>query len=222
MWSLATEEQFYLLWPFIEKYFKKTIFAILAIFLIINQFVNFNHKLITDWLGIEDMHVFQSTFTPILLGVGLAHLLHRKSTFSTIHRLISPTYTAPILLLALVAICSFLPGDISGLPRLLIQLTMVVFVGSVVINEKNMLMPILKFRPFARIGVISYGIYIFHIHGITIAEKVLHKLNIDNVSIIFLLGYTATIIIAELSFRLYEAPFLKLKAKFSSVHQAHT
>ena len=221
LWSLASEEQFYLFWPFMEKYFKHIIFILIFVSIIINQFFNFYHKEISEWIGIEDMSIFQTTFTPILLGVLLAHLLNLKSSFKLISPWIFSRYCSLLWLSALMITCSLLPNDISGTPRLFVQIIMTLLVGSVAINENNALMPLLKFPFFSRIGVISYGIYLFHIHGIVIAEKLLEKIDFAHGLAIFMVGYGVTILIAEASYRLYEMPFLKLKARFSTVKQSH-
>jgi peptidoglycan/LPS O-acetylase OafA/YrhL len=222
VWSLATEQQFYLIWPFFEKYLEKYIFYILALFLVINQVVNFHHVALANWLGVPYFNeITQSTFTPILLGVGLAHLLHHSSTFQAFQNLLFPKYSAVLWLVALIMTCSFLPDDISGVPRLFVHGLMMLLVGSVVINEHNKLMPVLKFPPIVRIGMISYGIYLFHIYAIVVAAKLLSKVGVEQKLATFIVGLTIATLAAELSFRFYETPFLRLKNKFSLVHQNH-
>lgn len=218
VWSLATEQQFYLIWPIFEKYLKKYIFHILVLTLVLNQVINFYRVAITDWLGIPyfgDLSIMQATFTPILLGVCLAHLLHDELTFKYFQNLLFPKYSAILLSVILVLTCSFLPDDISGIPRLFVQFLMVLLVGSVVINRQSKLVPLLEFPSIARVGVISYGIYLFHIYAIAIAEKLLYKVGIEQKMATFVLGFAIAIIAAELSFRFYETPFLRLKKKFS-------
>lgn len=224
LWSLASEEQFYLVWPFFEKYFRKYIYHILIFSVLINQLMNFQRAAIAEWLGmphLNDLSIMQVTFTPILLGVGLAHALHNKSTFIYAQKLLSASYATLLWLVLLVVSCSFLPDDISGLTRLFIQIVMMLLVGSVVIREDTKLMPLLKFRPIARIGAISYGIYLFHIHAIVVAKNILVKVGLDQELMVFILGYGLSIVAAELSYRFFETPFLKLKAKFSVIHQKH-
>ena len=83
------------------------------------------------------------------------------------------------------------------------------------------MIPFLRVAPIARVGVISYGVYLYHIHALAIAEKVLERLDIHFALAPFLLGTLVCIVVSELSFRLLEAPFLKLKAKFSMIPRGH-
>ena len=81
-WSLAMEEQFYLLWPTIEKFIIPPVrWVILGAMLLLNQGVNFGlfDGLLTQIYGTSPkMQVYTATFTPILLGVLLAYLLHGR------------------------------------------------------------------------------------------------------------------------------------------------
>lgn len=223
LWSLSAEEQFYMIWPTIEKHLRRWLMPILAIALVINQILNFNHNAITEWLGVQNLSIHQITFTPILLGVLLAHLLHKPETFSRLQRLVGHRWSSALWLLVLTVIIIVSPQDISGFPRLFMQLAMMMLVGSVVINKAAILVPVLEFKPIARIGVVSYGLYIFHIHSIIAAEKILNKALPNGYPefFLFIVGFLITYIIAELSYRFFEKPFLSLKSKFSVVHQKH-
>lgn len=224
VWSLASEEQFYLLWPFIEKYLSKYIVFIVIIALAINQSINFYRASIAEWLHLPqlaDLEVMQTTFTPILLGVVLAHTLNNKSYFNFFHKILVLRYAVLLALLTLALLCQFLPADISGWPRLLLQLNMLLLLTCVVLNPNNVLMPLMNLRLISRIGAVSYGIYIFHIHVITLVRKLLELVGIPNEIVLFVIAFILSALVAEISYRYFESWFLKYKTRYSVVHQQH-
>ncbi len=224
LWSLAAEEQFYIVWPFLEKTLKRALYPVLAIFILVNLFVAFWRIAIADFLDmphLAHLEIMQATFTPILLGVCLAHLLHTQSGFSWVERIVRSVYAGPFWLLALIGYCFAMPEDISGGPRTIVHLLMVALVGSVVIRTDGKLIPALDWAPVVRVGAVSYGIYIFHPHCLTAGERVVRLLGFPFPFGEFLIGFAISIIVAEASYRLYESPFLKLKARFSVVGQRH-
>lgn len=224
VWSLASEEQFYMIWPFLEKHFEKVILSILALLIVLNQVVNFYREPVLNALGLEAwaaLSIMQATFTPILLGAALAHVLHKRMISGWMLKLISGRYNSIYWLLALLAVIQLSPSDISGLPRLIIQFLMLMLVASTVYTESHVLNKVLTLSPVARVGAISYGLYLFHIHGIIVARKVLDLLDINGQSIVFFLSMVITVIVAEVSFRYFEMPFLKIKERFSVVQQSH-
>ena len=92
LWSLATEEQFYLGWPLIEKLLRPVGVAVmLAAVLLVNQLMNFGvlDPLFT-WIYGRPFKspLLDATYTPIALGVLLAHLLHAPRTFVALSRVL--------------------------------------------------------------------------------------------------------------------------------------
>jgi peptidoglycan/LPS O-acetylase OafA/YrhL len=220
-WSLAVEEQFYLVWPAIEKYLSGTRkWAIFAVLLVINQLVNFGaaDRMIGWIYGHADarlMPVWGVTFTPILLGVLLAHLLADRSTFNAFFRLLSNRFTPIVLLLAIAASLQWIPQNLEGPPRLTLHILLMLLVASVVIAPGNYLQPVLDHPLIVRLGTISYGIYLYHVLIMMGVERVLKRLESGSVDplLLFLVAVGATSGAAELSYRFIETPFLRLKAR---------
>jgi peptidoglycan/LPS O-acetylase OafA/YrhL len=219
MWSLAIAEQFYLIWPALEKYFKKWVLPILFVLLLINQMINFpegREWLQVNWgIVIPNLSIMNVTFTPILLGVLIAHMLNNKTSYSflaviTAYRVMPLIYSTLLILLMVNA-----PVDISGITRLLIQIAMALLLVSCVIRQDHFLELFLTFKPVQYIGSISYGMYLFHLICLAASFKVLDIYGVDKEWIAFLLGTTLTMIVAGLSFKFYEKPFLNLKKRFS-------
>jgi len=219
VWSLAAEEQFYLIWPTIEKYLENWVIPILIVLLLINQLLNFPQG--RQWLHevweitVPSLSIMEITFTPILLGVAIAHALNNKIAFSVIAPITANKWMPLVYLLLLVLIITNAPEDIAGLPRLSIQFAMTMMLISCVIRQDHFLEPLLTLKLIKHIGSISYGMYLLHIVCISIVVYSLNKINLGNDFLVFLLGSALTILIASLSFRYYEKPFLKMKKYFS-------
>jgi peptidoglycan/LPS O-acetylase OafA/YrhL len=221
LWSLATEEQFYLAWPTIEKYLRPwLVWVVLALVLLINQFINFGlaDGLIARAYGASpdaEPAILQTTFTPIALGVLLAHALHRRRSFAGVFRLVG-WRAAPIVLFALLLMeLEFAPVDISGLPRLVMQSTFALLLASLVVREDHLARPVLDFWPVRRLGIVSYGMYLYHMWVIHVVRVGFDKVGVTDSLVFYLVAIAATAIVSEISFRFIESPLLLLKSRFA-------
>lgn len=220
LWSLATEEQFYLAWPSIEKYCpRRWIIGILIIALAINQAINFGwlDGFFETRLGTSHLEILQSTFTPILLGIILAYALHFPQGFRWLSGLRQSPWMPLGSAVLLMAMIQFSPSDLSGWPRLLIQLTMTLLLGALVMPhaESHALAGVLHHPWAVRIGVISYGMYLYHMWSIHVVRAVGEKLGWQPGLWMAIPSLLATYLIAEISFRWLEMPFLKRKPRRS-------
>ncbi|MGA9564300.1 MAG: acyltransferase family protein, partial [Candidatus Korobacteraceae bacterium] len=76
-----------------------------------------------------------------------------------------------------------------------------------------------KHRMLVYLGRISYGLYVFHILGLLISDHVVHDQTVSLMRYALRVGIalTATILMAAISFRWLETPFLNLKQRFTHV-----
>lgn len=215
-WSLSAEEQFYVVWPPIQKYVRQPLWILFAL-LLLSQLIHFgalDSQMAALGFGPDEPTMLrETTFTPILLGVLLAHLLHSPEGFRRVSSVLGHPMTSAILSLILLASLELMPADIKGWPRLTIHLLMMALLASAVVREDHVLAPLLKWRPVVRIGVLSYGMYLLHMFvghfTDSLAERGLPKI------LLFPLATLGTVAVAELSYRYYETPFLKLKKRFA-------
>jgi peptidoglycan/LPS O-acetylase OafA/YrhL len=220
-WSLATEEQFYLGWPLVEKLFRpKGVALMLAAVLGVNQLINFgllDGLVPTLYSRKLVLPVLQATFTPIALGVLLAHILNGPTTFRSVYRLLGHPAACVIVGGLLLALAGLWPGDMSGAGRLSIQLCMMLLLGTLVVREDHLARPILSFPPLAYLGATSYGIYLYHmsvIHAVRIGYA---RLGWPELSLgFYLIALAGTMVVAGLSYRFIEQPLLRLKARFAA------
>jgi peptidoglycan/LPS O-acetylase OafA/YrhL len=223
-WSLAMEEQFYLFWPTVEKFVSRAWrWGVIGGLLLLNQAVNFGlfDGLITRIYGDPEavrLPIFLITFTPILLGVLLAYLLNSRTSFGVLYRVLGYRWSPFLFLAMLIATCEVATEMSKGWPKLAVHLTLVLLLGSLVVREDHFARPILTFPPLARIGVISYGVYLYHVWVIVFIELAVNRLHLGamNLAVELVLVTIATIAVAEASFRLIEQPLLRLKERFHS------
>ena len=221
-WSLAMEEQFYQFWPTIEKFATRPVrWAVLGGLLALNQAINFGLcdgpilRIYGDPEALK-LPLFLITFTPILLGVTLAYLLHERKSFHLLYRLAGRRWSPFAFLALLFAVCEIWPALGQGWPKLWVHLTFTMLLASLVIREDHLARPILTFGPIARLGVISYGIYLYHVWIIAFFESAAHRLHLGplNKPILFVAVTAATVAVAEASYRFIERPLLKVKERF--------
>jgi peptidoglycan/LPS O-acetylase OafA/YrhL len=223
-WSLAGEEQFYLFWPAVEKYLKGAgVLVVLAVLLVINQLINFGvlDGVLRSGFGVarRDLLMLLITFTPVLLGVALAHALHNRRSFELISGVLKWRYWSLLFLAAVFVLCDTLPGILAGWERLVAQLSLLLLLASCVVSENHILRGLMTWRPLARIGVISYGMYLYHLWVMHFTDKFVACLPLQVYGSRFILCLLGTVVIAELSYRFYEVPFLSLKKRFTGVRR---
>jgi peptidoglycan/LPS O-acetylase OafA/YrhL len=216
-WSLSMEEQFYLVWPAIEKFLKASVIVpLIVVLLIVNQACNFGlfGPAITALYGdpaAVDRPVFLATFTPILLGVLAAHAMHDESVGRRICALLGARWTPLALLIAAITVCEVSPS-LQGWPRLAIHLLFCALLLSLVINPAGIFAPVLTARPLAYLGTISYGLYLYHTFVIFMIERITGTQNwLVRGGLLFLVAALISIGIAALSFRYFERPVMRLR-----------
>jgi len=220
-WSLAMEEQFYLLWPTAERFLSRPWrWVALGAVIATSQAVNFGFfdSLIVRLYGNPialKMPIFKITFTPIALGVILAYLLHDRRSFTILYRVLGGRFAFLPVLAVLFAVLQIAPGDLSGWPHLTAQLTLVVLLGSLVIRSDHHAMTFLKFPLLVRLGITSYGIYLYHVFMIAFIKGGAHALHVAiPPPVLFLVVTALTAGVAQVSFRFVEQPLLRLRARF--------
>jgi peptidoglycan/LPS O-acetylase OafA/YrhL len=218
-WSLSAEEQFYLLWPPIERFVPRFALFVLACLIVLSQLFHFGlfNTFLEQGLGFPEgkpAMLRETTFTPICLGVLLAHALHHRATFTRVARFLASDLAAPVACVALFMMLQFLPPDIRGVPRLVVQVFMTVFLATAVIRDDHPLRPLYTWRPLAHVGALSYGLYLLHQVAFGIVNALFVRAGVHVSFLDLFVGGALALVLAELSYRYYETPFLRLKAHF--------
>lgn len=221
-WSLACEEQFYLVYPPIEKFFRKLAIPAIVLFIFVNQLVNFGvlDGFFESLLGTAELEVLQATFTPICFGVLVAHICHYRESFAKLaplvqHRAMPLVYTGLLLVVLNIPF-----DDISGLPRLSAQILMTLLLVSCVVREDHWLDASMRTFVFKRIGMVSYGMYLYHMFVREAMSRGLPDSLFNQSVIRFLICLLVTWVIAEVSFKVVEAPILAYKDRLKERAEA--
>jgi peptidoglycan/LPS O-acetylase OafA/YrhL len=207
-WSLATEEQFYLLWPWAVRFARKwqTPVLILTAVLFIHGAAVWG-----VWQGYLDagqlwVRILLEIAAPILLGCLAAYALDRPGGFRAAYFVAGKWWSAP-----LAAVLVVLGLAISATPMILVYLTMTYLVTACCIRSDHPLRAVLANPVVRYIGAISYGMYLLHMLANNAARKIAP--NLGGIAT-FVITVVVAIGLASASYQLYERRFLKLKDRF--------
>ena len=209
-WSLAAEEQFYLLWPSVQRFFslRKSFFIMLsfiAVVILLQWFVISPDTSKAWW-----QRAIVEFPLAICFGVILALVFHRQAGFDSMRWIFFGPYSSAVWAGV------FLFTLQMGRTTVEIHLAAALLVGSCVYRENHILAPLLRWRPLAFVGAVSYGVYLLHM---LVKNAVVRVLGAGGVVapkyLVFVLTVAATLAVAWLSFRYFEAIFLRKKERFA-------
>jgi peptidoglycan/LPS O-acetylase OafA/YrhL len=200
-WSLAAEEQFYLLLPsmlLLAGTGKQTGIVLLVTFLMCVAGQLMGNKFLSA--------VPLSIVTGVLLAITLNNALGHE----ILRRILGQAWSAPVVGVAL-AVALLLPG----VPEFVAALLFAAWVGACVIRTQHPLERLFTMKPVAYIGSISYGMYMLHMLCKNAVVKVLAAAGLNNDGLdVFGLTFIVVLALARLSFNYFESWFLGLKRRF--------
>ncbi|APR86135.1 acyltransferase 3 [Minicystis rosea] len=206
-WSLATEEQFYAIWPLVVRTARGAAVPVVTALLLLLVDQGIEHGLFLDLPPLA-RRMLASIASPICMGALLAYALRGSRSFAAMWTLLGHRVSAPLVLFAVMAMLHF-----DSVPLVAVQLGLVLLVGACTIRPDHGLRALTDAAPVRFIGTVSYGIYLIHVSMITLARGVLPSAWRSPVWV-FLSAFALTLAVAAASHRWFEQPFVRLRHRF--------
>lgn len=209
-WSLATEEQFYFMWPWVVRFAGRWYVPALFMGGLLTIAVIATTGIGLGWFDPKVLlvRVAAGIAPAICFGSLFAVALHREAGFRWADQLLGQIWSAPVTL-GVLAVALAIPST----PELLIEALMACLVVACCVRPDHLLRPLLSNRLVRHIGMVSYGMYLLHMLAINASRRMLSAH--DGVAV-FLVGLALTVLIASLSYRYIERRFLDLKERFQN------
>ena len=216
LWSISVEEQFYIGWPLLLRFFGINRIKHLAVALLLVAFLT---RILLAVYGVKHPGVWCNTFArldSIALGALVAFSLHgHVPKINNVLRLA----LAAVALAGWWLIARYLSQDgaSSVATYALSGLASVMLLFAVLRSEARFL-HVPPFSWLVYLGRISYGLYVFHLLALAVMMNVL-VVPVLGIPLSFglrvLSSFLVTVGLATLSYTWLEQPFLRLKRRFS-------
>jgi peptidoglycan/LPS O-acetylase OafA/YrhL len=230
LWSIAVQEQFYLVWPFLTRFFKNHFLKFVVIFIVFKVSMEILMKIYLRNYGIFPNDVITPdrlvtmikwweifAVDQLAIGALCAYIFVNKKD-KILKLIYNPVLT--ILVILVYGYLFFIKVDFYG-HTFVEGIVAAVLMMNISTNAK---FPVkLENKVFNYLGNISYGIYLFHnICIISILNFLIYYTDLSgNVLVFNIILYAgsmiATVVISGLSYKYVENYFLKKKVKFEVI-----
>jgi peptidoglycan/LPS O-acetylase OafA/YrhL len=213
-WSLAVEEQFYLVFGLLLFFLNRRVLAGLILVALLTKVIVYQIFGAVD-VGSDFCRVLFSYREPILLGVLLAFLLNGRKGYNFFARLLHSRWSVALVMALPVGwLSAHLMQHESFWDAQLLYLLMILVLAAVVIRRYTFGLdnPVLR-----HVGKVSYGMYLLHMFVISSVRKVP---GLKSPFLFYAIVVASTVAIASLVYKFFEQPIIGFyKRKLSPLNQ---
>ncbi|MCA0458244.1 MAG: acyltransferase [Chloroflexi bacterium] len=224
LWTIGIEEQFYLVWPALSKLFARRMLPLIIGMIVVKILLNnYFLSIVVDAnysQGYRNFIAFLNNlrFENMAVGaLGAYILFHRHWLLKIIFHPVVEKLTLAFMIYNVL----FLDPADNPPDNLLFCIPYILFILNISSNPHSTLK--LENRFWNWLGTLSYGIYMYHLFVIYLVFIAFNYINVSqwnnivfNITV-YVLITGLTIAAAEVSHRWFEAPFLRLKRRFTIV-----
>lgn len=220
LWSIGIEEQFYLFWPWLVRnnYRRLKLFAIFIIMLMLSIRVGqavYTMLWNTPVSTVANILIWTLNFDFMAMGALCAILYHEQNRHFL--RLIANRYIAVGVLVIILPLI-LLPFPMPSIKNFVYLFPYAFIISHIAYAPRPILN--LEKKPLIFLGLISYGVYLYHMIAQTVVANLLDYTPLYTQNpllweITYMVSYlTLAITTAWLSYLYFETPFLKYKSRF--------
>jgi peptidoglycan/LPS O-acetylase OafA/YrhL len=215
-WSLAAQEQFYLVWPWLVKHARKLGAAFAAGTLVAFSVLTRAGTLdvfLPD--GSLARALALSLMPPLALGALLALALDTRRGYELLRLVLGAPFASAALLAG--ALVLWRAGGSGPWPMYAV---LTLLTAACVVREDHLLARLLTRPWLVHVGLVSFGIYLGHMLCHNVVERVLAQVGLTVAPFDFALTTLSSIALATLSYRWFEPRFWPADKRAKFVAQA--
>jgi peptidoglycan/LPS O-acetylase OafA/YrhL len=214
-WSIGAEEQFYLIWPVINKYVKNKLLIIISViifYLTIRFFILFG---VIGSGGTNFIYRIWNSVPIHYMAIG-AFFAYISFYDTEINKIARKMIYSRVFQLTTIGVLTLLPILHINIPYFHVEVYALLF-GAIIINGATGPNNIFHLGIFKYLGKISYGLYMYHLIVIVLVVKSMKYFDINNSVLIYSLSILLTILLSSLSYYAFESWFINKKRNYTVV-----
>jgi peptidoglycan/LPS O-acetylase OafA/YrhL len=219
-WSLAIEEQFYLLWPWVVWLLHRAVHApwqkCAGLVMFALGIATYRALMVGNFSDDRINFGLDTRMDTLAMGAALAYLVRALpgARLSPLSSLLVGRFLAPCALLGLFCvpqIVTWYSPWMGWIGYLLVSTASAIVIADLVAGSHSLLVRALSWAPLRYVGRISYGVYLLHLPVYYMVEHV-----IGGAPLIVRLSWkiVLSLLIAAASYHFIERHFLRLKSRF--------